>query len=100
MITTVTTVVTTTTTTTVTTTTTAVAAMGTQIVGIGIFAIVLLIVFLILRDISMVELKNRTDANNNENSFISSFVNSSVLVIVPLTYVFLSIIIFKIMAVI
>lgn len=86
MITTVTTTVTTTTTTTI---------VAEQIVGIGIFAVVALIVILILRDISMVELENRK-SKGEEHVFLSSLVNSSRLVIMPLMYVFLSIILYRI----
>lgn len=83
-----------TTTTTAAATTTTSAAVGAQIVGIGIFAILVLIALLILRDISMVELEDRK-TSNREHGFLSSFVNSSTAFIVPLCYVFLSIIVYK-----
>ena len=89
-----------TTTVTTTTTTTTTAAVGANIVGIGIFAIVLLVVLLILRDISMVELENRRANNSEQHSFLSSFVNSSGVFIIPLCYVFLSIIVYKVVLVV
>lgn len=85
----------TTVTTAVTTTTTTTIIAAEQIVGIGIFAVVSLIVLLILRDISMVELESRK-SEGGEHVFLSSIVSSSKLVIMPLMYIFLSIILYRI----
>ena len=88
------------TTTAVTTTTTiTTTAVGAQMVGVGVFAIIVLIVLLILRDISMVKLESEK-ANNKKHPFLSSFVKSSNVFIIPLVYVFLSIILYKIILII
>jgi len=73
-------------------------ATGAQILGIGVIAIVSLIALSILRDVSMVELENRK-INNNGYTSLSLFVNSSKAFIIPLIYVFLSIILYRIVLV-
>jgi len=69
-----------------------------NILSMGIFAIIGLIVLLISRDILMVELGDKI--NNEEHSFILSYVNSSAVFIIPLIYVFLSIIAYKIIVIV
>ncbi len=87
----ITTITSTTATTTITT-----AAVSVQLGGIGVLAILLLIFLLILRDISMVGLiEGKT--NNNKSLFFSSFVNASSVFIIPLVYVFSSIILYKLL---
>ncbi|PKP60067.1 MAG: hypothetical protein CVT88_03940 [Candidatus Altiarchaeales archaeon HGW-Altiarchaeales-1] len=69
-----------------------------NIPSMGIFAIIGLLVLLISRDILMVEFGGKI--NNEEHSFILSYVNSSVAFIIPLIYVFLSIIAYKIIVIV
>lgn len=82
--------------TSISTTTTAV---GENIISIGIFAIIELIVLLIIRDILMCAKEDVKNSSPKTQKVLSSFLGSSTIFIIPLIYAFVSIILYKIIVI-
>ncbi|PIV13923.1 MAG: hypothetical protein COS45_00280 [Candidatus Huberarchaeum crystalense] len=83
----------------ITTVTTTTATVGANIISIGIFAIIGLIVLLIIRDILMCAKEDVKNSSPKTQQVSSSFLRSSAIFIIPLIYAFASIIIYKIIVI-